>query len=256
MNESSRAVTGFVACLSAIVLALILGRRARATEPPPVIAPIERVSPTPAPVPMPDVLPDDLAVPWCEASGPRPVPDLAPAYSLTPLALWSHDLPTPAERELVEAAIDGCGQTNRKVADPWMALVLVRLADAAGAPPLLLTAAWCVESSMRTRGATGGPIAGDPMDGVWRARGPFQLHGWWERWCGEYGRRDEFFWSATCYLKRVVSGRPGAEACNEPWRVAEALAANGPRYARMGCEAESKHWRVMANMVARLPAAR
>jgi hypothetical protein len=35
------------------------------------------------------------------------------------------------------------------------------------------------------------------------------------------------------------------EKCDNPWAVAEALAANGPRYLQSGCRAESSHWRQM-----------
>ena len=133
------------------------------------------------------------------------------------------------------------------MADPWLVLALVRLADESGAPSLMLAAAWCVESSMRTVSARdGGPIKGDLESGMWRARGPLQLHDWWAAWCGGLSSdRDDLVWSAGCYLRRVVAYLPQFSGCAEPWRVSEAMAANARSYAPRGCKAESKHWRVM-----------
>jgi hypothetical protein len=167
------------------------------------------------------------------------------------LGILLHDLPTQDEREVVVTAIDGCQQTNRRVADPWLALALLRLEADAGAPAGMLLAAWCREASMRTVSAsTGGPIHGDVLDGVARAVGPMQMHGWWVRWCGwDRDRRADLLDSATCYLRRIVDQLDEAEsecgAGDAAWRVAEALAANAPRYASHGCDARSEHWRIL-----------
>lgn len=166
----------------------------------------------------------------------------------TRLGVLLYEPVTQAERELVVRAIDGCRQTNRAVADPWLALALARIEADAGAPPGLLLAAWCREASMRTVGArTGGPIHGDWLDGVPRAVGPFQLHGWFRAWCG--GGPDEaaeLIWSANCYLSRIIATLPRTAECGVgQWRAAEAWTANSPRYIPRGCSAESQHWQIL-----------
>lgn len=254
MNDLSRAVTGIAAAISAILLALVLGSVARAYEPPPIIVP-------PTSVTEPDARDgDDVAAidtteaPTVPQAGPMCLDGRSEAVTWgrapTALGLLLLGEPTPSEREIVTRAIDGCSQTNRAVADPWLVLALVRLADEAGAPPLMLVSAWCVESSMRTTSARDdGPIKGDPDGGVWRARGPLQLHDWWPAWCGGASSdRDDLVWSAGCYLRRVVAYLPQFAECPEPWRVSEAMAANARAYAPRGCAARSKHWRVMLDM--------
>jgi hypothetical protein len=75
------------------------------------------------------------------------------------------------------------------------------------------------------------------------AHGPAQLWPWHRAWCGlsEAGA-DDVFAALTCYWQRVVDRHAKVSTCRDSWRVAEALTANGPRYQRLGCKAESKHW--------------
>lgn len=154
---------------------------------------------------------------------------------------------TDAERALVVRAIDGCQQTTRAVADPWLVLALARIEADAGAPPGMLLAAWCREASMRTVGArTGGPILGDWLDGVARAVGPYQLHAWFRAWCGGGPEQAaDLIWSAECYLSRVLDTLPLTAECPNPWRVAEAWTANSPKYIPRGCAAKSQHWEIL-----------
>lgn len=176
----------------------------------------------------------------------EPVVEHAPP---TRLGVILYEPVTRTERELVVRAIDGCRQTNRDVADPWLALALARIEADAGAPPGMLLAAWCREASMMTRGRSQRRIAGDIADGMATSFGPFQMQGWWLRWCGwSSDRRDDLLDAGTCYLARVHSLLPSAESeCGSgaAWRVAEALAANHPKYAPRGCAAESQHWEIL-----------
>lgn len=156
---------------------------------------------------------------------------------------------TEAERRVVVTAIDGCRQTNRKVADPWLVLAVHRIEQAAGAPSGLLLAAWCREASMRTVGAvTKKVIAGDIRDGRPTSIGPFQMQGWFSKWCGGHDLRGELLWSAHCYLSRILHFLPSVTAeCGEEaaWRVAEAYTANAPKYMPRGCRARSQHWDIL-----------
>jgi hypothetical protein len=261
MNESSRAVTGVLSTISAILLALILGRTARAYQPPPVIVPpstlderdahdtgdagvVDTAEPVPAPGPM-CLDGSSEAVHW----------DSPP----TRLGALLYGAPTEAESEATVALIDGCTQTTRAVADPWLVLALLRLEDDAGAPSGMLASVWCVEASMRTVAArTSGPIRGDYLEGEgYRAHGPAQAHGWLRDWCDLHnGEADDFLPAFECYLSRAIYMRDRyALACSDSWAVGEALTANWPAYRAAGCKARSKHWRVRAKAFASLPVA-
>lgn len=224
-------VTFTVASGACFGLAHACDRACVAEAAPPVILEVSR-----SPVPVTDRSADVCAEPVIDHAAP------------TRLGVLLYEPASQVERELVVRAIDGCTQTTRAVADPWLALALARIEADAGAPPGLLLAAWCREASMRTVGArTGGPIHGDWLDGVPRAIGPMQLHGWFRAWCG--GGPDEaaeLIWSANCYLSRIIATLPRAAECGvNQWRAAEAWTANSPRYIPLGCAAESQHWQIL-----------
>lgn len=150
--------------------------------------------------------------------------------------------------------IEGCvdrGRVLQRMVDPLDVLAVLRLEDHLGVPweaRGILAAVWCMEASMLKHARGGGPVRGDWRNGVARAHGPAQLWPWFRNWCGLGSRgADNLFGALTCYWSRVAdrfhyrdTGR-----CAHPWRVAEALAANGPRYLYRGCDAESSHWREM-----------
>lgn len=158
------------------------------------------------------------------------------------------------EWRMVYDWIEGCvdrGRVSQRMVDPLDVLAVMRLEDHLGVPweaRGILAAVWCMEASMMRTGRKGGVIRGDWRNGVAQAHGPAQLWPWFRNWCGlGEGGADDLFGALTCYWSRVVDRyhRRGAERCSEPWKMAEALAANGPRYLSMGCRAESSHWREM-----------
>lgn len=158
------------------------------------------------------------------------------------------------EWRMVYDWIEGCvdrGRVLQRMVDPLDVLAVLRLEDHLGVPweaRGILAAVWCMEASMLKHARGGGPVRGDWRNGVARAHGPAQLWPWFRNWCGLGSRgADNLFGALTCYWSRVAdrfhyrdTGR-----CAHPWRVAEALAANGPRYLYRGCDAESSHWREM-----------
>jgi hypothetical protein len=158
------------------------------------------------------------------------------------------------EWRMVHEWIEGCvarGRVSQRMVDPLEVLAVMRLEEYLGIPwdaRGILAAVWCMEASMRTVGRKGGPVRGDWRNGVARAHGPAQLWPWFREWCG-FGPRgaDNLYGALTCYWSRVADRHHyrNTSRCSNPWRVAEALAANGPRYLPMGCDAESSHWREM-----------
>lgn len=143
------------------------------------------------------------------------------------------------ERVEVERHLSQCSRASRR-SDPWMVLELVRLERDLGAPAGLLSAVVCWETGY-THGARG-----DWQAGKARSWGPL---GWWRAWCGwKPGARDNVEAAARCYWARVEHylAQERVAECGEPVVVAEAMAANGPRYLRWGCAARSRHveeWR-------------
>lgn len=146
------------------------------------------------------------------------------------------------ERVEVERRLSQCSRASRR-SDPWMVLELVRLERDLGAPAGLLSAVVCWETGY-THGARG-----DYKHGRARSWGPLQMMGWWRAWCGwKPGARDDVNAAARCYWARVEHYLAQARVaeCGEPMVVAEAMAANGVKYAAWGCAARSRHveeWR-------------
>jgi len=179
-----------------------------------------------------------------------------PAWFIAPTRAELISYPaSSAEWRIVYDWIDGCvsqGRVRTDMVDGLDVLGVLRLEGYLGVPPEargILASVWCMEASMLTTGTRGGPIRGDYSRGIARAHGPAQLWPWFRHWCGlgDRGGADDLFSSLTCYWSRVVD-RYHARAtsrCSEPWAVAEALAANGPRYLKRGCDAQSSHWRAM-----------
>jgi hypothetical protein len=203
-------------------------------EPPPIIREMVSRPRQTAPT-MPRPVMDGGVCQWPE--GPSP----------TLLGVLLEELPTEAERQVVETQIARCKRDVVTVADPWLVLAVYRYEDLLGVPDEargILGAVWCIEAAMRTQSADGEAIRGDWQDGRAMAHGPAQLWPWHRAWCGltEAGA-DDVFAALGCYWQRVVDRHPKASRCADAWRVAEALTANGPRYQREGCRAESKHWR-------------
>lgn len=156
---------------------------------------------------------------------------------------------TVEERNEVALQIGRCMRSVGRVADPWQVLALYRLEERLGVPDELrgiLGAVWCIEGAMRSESVHGGPIRGDFDErGRAMALGPFQGHGWLWKWCGlDDAGADDLYLAARCYWSRVadryqaLQGRCGKKT----WRVAEALTANGPKYAADGCAAQSGHY--------------
>jgi hypothetical protein len=147
---------------------------------------------------------------------------------------------TERERIEVERQISRCARDVGAVADPWLVLALWRLEEELGVPEEargILGATWCWESAMRRN-----PRSGD----VGRSHGPLQMQDWFWSWCGGRGQTQDLLDAATCFWSRVEDRyRAKAMRCQPHvrWRVAESLTANGPKYARFGCKAESAHWR-------------
>jgi hypothetical protein len=205
-------------------------------EPPPVIAPLQR-RPIVESSPRPVVHVEELGG-MCEMpSGPSP----------TMLGVLLEQPVTEYERQVVEAQIDRCIRDVRRVADPWLVLGLYRYEGVLGVPEEargILGAVWCIEAAMRIEAAGGGAIRGDIRNGQAMAHGPVQMWPWMREWCGLTDAGVDDLWaSMACYWRRVEDRIGKASACAEPWRVAEALTANGMRYQHHGCKAESKHWR-------------
>jgi len=167
---------------------------------------------------------------------------------VAPLELGADEI-TLDERRAIERQIDGCWRRPGRHADPWALLELLRLEDQLGVPDEsrgILAAVWCVEGALRSDRV----LRGDPRGGVAQAHGPMQLWPWHRAWCGLTKRgADDLVGAARCYWSRVVDRREArAIECSQSWRVGEALAANGPAYLPLGCEAESSHWRTMESM--------
>ena len=205
-------------------------------EPPPVIAPLQR-RPNVESLPRPAVHVEELGG-ICEMpSGPSP----------TMLGVLLEEPVTEHERQVVETQIARCVRDVRTVADPWMVLGLYRFESVLGVPEEargILGAVWCIEAAMRIEAAGGGAIRGDIRDGQAMAHGPVQMWPWMREWCGLTDAGVDDLWaSMACYWRRVEDRMVKASGCAEPWRVAEALTANGMRYQSHGCKAESKHWR-------------
>lgn len=211
--------------LLVILWGALLAVEARASEvPPPLIADMRRV--------VVDVrralegrsVPKDAARGDGAMCGPALVEDAA------------DDIP---ERETVERMLAKCSRASRR-SDPWAVLSLLRLERDMGAPPGLLSAAACWETGYQSGGH------GDWLDGVARAKGMLQMHGWWVRYCGwSRDMRDDVEASARCYLRRVLHYL-GDGVCPGNVTRAEAMAANGVRYAAWKCAAVSEHGRELA----------
>ena len=204
-------------------------------EPPPVIEPMRErpVVETPAR----PVIVEEVGG-MCEMpSGPSP----------TMLGVLLEEPVTEHERQVVETQIDRCVRDVRTVADPWLVLGLYRFEEVLGVPEAargILGAVWCIEAAMRIEAAGGGAIRGDWRHGMAMAHGPVQMWSWMREWCGLTDAGVDDLWaSMACYWQRVEDRMGKASGCAEPWRVAEALTANGMRYQHHGCKAESKHWR-------------
>lgn len=189
--------------------------------------------------------------------GPRPVgwaPE-GPGWYVVPTRedlIW--EPAASGEWRTVYSWIEGCvdlGRVRRDMVDELDVLAVLRLEDFLGVPweaRGILASVWCMEASMLKHGRRGGPVRGDWHNGVARAHGPAQLWPWFRNWCGLGATgADNLYGALTCYWSRVVDRfhYRDADRCDHPWRVAEALAANGPRYLPTGCRAESSHWRQM-----------
>ena len=218
---------------------------ARDVVPPPIIdvrgliAPTTKPAQAPADEPIPHAFPGDG--PMCQA----PLPEEAPAPSL--LTSLLEEPATEAERAIVMRA-EQCFHGSAGF-DPFLVLALTRYEVDLGVPADMrgmLSAAWCFESALRSKGRDGGPLRGDWKNGVARAWGPFQLWEWHRSWCGlGDGDADSLLTAAGCYWARVVDRRQVRAlkwGCEHSWRVGEALAANGKRYLPWGCAARSEHW--------------
>jgi len=159
-----------------------------------------------------------------------------------------------AEWRIVYDLVEGCvsaGRVTHQMVDPFDVLAVLRLEDHLGVPweaRGILVSVWCLEASMRHADRRGGPIRGDFKNGVARAHGPAQLWPWFRAWCG-LGTQgaDHLLPALACYWSRVVDRYiiRDTNRCQNPWAVAEALAANGPRYLSVGCSAQSSHWRAL-----------
>ena len=157
---------------------------------------------------------------------------------------------TMEERNEVALQIAHCSRSVHLVADPWRVLALYRLEDQLGVPDELrgiFGAIWCIEGGMRSVSSSGGPIRGDLDErGRAMALGPFQGHAWLWQWCGlDPEAADDLFLAARCYWSRVADRHANLEGrCGKKgWVVAEALTANGRKYAPEACQAESGHVR-------------
>lgn len=171
------------------------------------------------------------------------------------LGLLMSEVPTPQESQLVSRQIETCRRDVETVADPYLVLAVLRLEQELGVPLEargILASVWCIEAAMRVEAHKGGPIRGDYHNGVARAHGPAQLWAWHRNWCGLTDEgADDLVSALTCYWQRVVDRREKrALDCEHSWRVGEALAANGPRYKKLGCKAKSVHWEEMENWLA------
>ncbi len=144
----------------------------------------------------------------------------------------------PSPQEVAESWMNSCRNLSRD-ADPFLVLDLVDVEELAGVPPELsglLAATWCREANMA-------PYPPDGDGGL--AQGAFQLHPWAHAssTCGlASGWRTDLVASALCYWHRIEV-RALVSECPEPWRVAEAMVANGNRYKHWGCSARSQHWK-------------
>lgn len=177
----------------------------------------------------------------------RDVRDSRPTYPGIP-DNWRHAVPGDGpmcidlpelgddmpERESIEAQVAACSRRPGRHADVWGLLLLARTEEALGAPRGLLAATYCIEGAMRSDK----PLRGDWRDGVARALGPMQLHGWAWTLCGlTDAGRDDIEASAACYWSRVEA-RLGE--CDGSLAAAEALVASGAAGCRPG---GSAHWR-------------
>ncbi len=162
---------------------------------------------------------------------------------MEPLLVGEEEI-SEVERKAVERQIAACSRKPGRHADVWGLLALLRLEEQFGVPAEahgILGAIVCIESAARQ-----GVHRGDWRDGVARAHGPLQLHGWAEPVCGlRVGGRDDLEAGARCYWSRVEARAATVAHCADRWRVAEALVANAPRYSRWRCRAASAHWREM-----------
>lgn len=232
----------------AAVLATVGTAEARAERPPMIdTSNLKRTPDTrkilPAPEPEADTTVDRMppVAPSCHwPSGPWPSEEGALLES--PI--------TVEERNEVALQIGRCSRSVHLIADPWRVLALYRLEEQLGVPDELrgiFGAIWCIEGAMRSQASAGGPIRGDLDErGRAMALGPFQGHGWLWKWCGlEVEAADDLYLAARCYWSRVADRHTAlAGACGKKdWRVAEALTANGRKYAGQGCKALSGHVR-------------
>lgn len=243
MSRMNRSLMVFGALALSIVAATVQADEAWRDAPPPVIRSDRKESP-----PKPKTK-EIVSGPVCEQPA-LPV-GLGPPPTL--LGLLLEDPITDLERSRVYAQIEQCKRNTVKTADPFMVLALLRYEETLGIPEDMrgiLGATWCIEAALRTESARGGPVRGDPRNGVSMASGPFQLWPWQRKWCGfghglsENGGADNLFAAAQCYWGRVADrydARVAGAGCKRPWVVAEALGANGPKYLPYGCSAESKH---------------
>lgn len=150
--------------------------------------------------------------------------------------------PSWQERLTVERHLAACSRTSPD-ADPWAVLTILRVERDVGAPEGLLTSAACWETGFAP------DARGDWLDGYPRAHGLLQLHAWFLPWCGYTpDARDDAEAAARCYWRRIeyYLGKPEVQACKRPLEVAEARAANGPKYLPWKCSARSAHGHELA----------
>lgn len=226
----------------------LISYAALSESPPPVIRPFRHIeSPLIRGTP-PEPYKEPAPGPMCDDpnDGIEPIaPD--------DLGLLLEGGPTGDEARTVERAIDGCTQTSRKVADPWMVLALLRIEEDMGLPTGILAAIWCREASMRTVKPDGSPIRGDWHDGVAHSMGPMQSQKWLRDFCGaNIETMDKLIFAARCVASYALSILPKAEKlCHaRAWAMAEAMAMNGPRYQwgkgrRDPCSVKSEHWLIL-----------
>lgn len=169
------------------------------------------------------------------ADGPMCQPDpVLPVDPPTHLGVLLMDAATPDESAEVTFQIQQCSRRVTRVADPFMVLALLRLEQDLGAPKGVLASAWCWETAMRPV-----PVRGD----AGASHGFFQMQGWFWDACGlpMVDRVTlDLPMAATCYFSRVQQYLDDGKCPGNVTR-AEALAANGPKYASHGCKAKSLH---------------
>lgn len=201
-----------------LICVMLLGSQAHASDVPPLIRP------------MPRAVRDVRDARPMHAWSSRHAQASDGPMCVEPLVL-PDDMP---ERERVEHWAASCSRRPGRHADVWGLLALARVEDALGTTPGLLAATYCIEGAMRADK----PLRGDWHNGVAKAFGAFQLHGWSWTLCGlTDAGRDDIEASAACYWSRVEA-RLGE--CDGSIAAAEALVASGAAGCRPG---GSAHWR-------------